>query len=109
MSVSLIPEKETVQTITGTATEVFTDCASHLALDDQGKVVSLSPVSCDGGSWVKIDGTMVRTSSGFVAAPQGYDKHPHGLQPGQRVRAVALKTARGLTLECPQCTITVGA
>ena len=108
MSVSLIPEKDAVTTVRGTATEVFTDCRSHLALDDQGAVVNRSPVSCDGGSWVVVDGNRIQTSSGFVSSDQAYDKHLADLQPGQSVTAVALRTARGLTLECVQCGLRLG-
>jgi hypothetical protein len=94
-------------TFQGTVTEVFTDCQSHLGLDDQGKVVDLGPASCDGGSWIEIDGTRIRTSSGFVSSDQAYDRHPAGLRPGQQATVVAYKTASGLTLECVLCKVSI--
>lgn len=109
-SVSLIPEEEGIVTLTGVVTAVFSDCESHLVLDDGDEVRSLGPVSCDGGSWIEIDGTRIRSSSGYTASDQAWDRHWRGLQPGVRATVTAAgANGRGqLNLDCPVCGIAVG-
>ncbi len=105
--VSLIPTDDTIRTIAGELTEVFTDCASHLVMAPGGQIRSIGEISCDGGSWIKVDGQMIRTSSGFTSSDQAYDRHVAGLQPGQQVTVVAIAAGgRGtLSLDCPACGI----
>lgn len=96
-------DKRTV--VKGLVTEVFTDCVSHLALEN-GEVVSRNPVSCDGGSWIIVDGRRIQTSSGMTAGG-GFDNHDPDLRPGQQatVNAVSPAGGGGLTLDCPGCHI----
>lgn len=110
-SIVLIPEPEGITTFTGTVTAVFTDCQSHLSLDDNGAVQSLGPASCDGGSWIELDGVRIRTSSGYTTSDQAYDRHWQGLQPGVTATVTAIAPGgRGqLTLDCPLCGIAVGS
>lgn len=108
-SISLVPGKDTRITLHGIVTEVFTDCVAHLVLED-GRVVSRSPVSCDGGSWIVVEGTRVVTSSGFVAGDQEFDRHDPDLRPGTRVNVNAMVPAGSTvpTLDCPGCGIRGG-
>ena len=105
------PNAEATSTVSirGLVTEVFTDCQSHLVLNEAGQVVDGGPVSCDGGSYVVVDGTKVFTSSGFTSADLAFDKHPRNMKPGLQVAVVA--TAIGgaggpLGLACSTCQIT---
>jgi hypothetical protein len=104
------PGGDATVTVRGRVTEVFTDCQSHLVLNPQGKVVPRNPVSCDGGSWIEVDGTRVRTSSGFVASGRAFDRHDPGLRPGTMVAVTARSPAGNgpLTLDCPTCGIGPG-
>jgi len=99
---------ETVS-IRGTVTEVLTDCVSRLVLSDAGKVVDGGPVTCDGGSYILVDGTRVFTSSGYTSADLAYDKHPSNLKPGQQVSVTAARADSGpLTLNCDTCRVRIG-
>ena len=105
------PTGEKTVIVRGQVTEVFTDCRSRLILDAAGEVESVGPVSCDGGSYIVVDGTRIHTSSGFVAADDAYDKHIPTLRPGQTVTVTAIPTgATGgrLTLDCVLCGIVLG-
>lgn len=102
------PEKSRV--IRGTVTEVFTDCQSRLILNDAGEVESVGPVSCDGGSYIVVDGTRIQTTAGFGASEDNYSKHPANLRPGQRVSVTTVPTESAggmLTLDCVLCRVTV--
>lgn len=94
----------------GTVTEVFTDCVSRLLLTDTGQVVQGGPVTCDGGSYIVVDGTRVFTSSGFTSADLAFDKHPSNLKPGQEVSVIAVRTGGSsgpLTLACDSCRLRI--
>ncbi|MEM9566132.1 MAG: hypothetical protein AAGA93_26160 [Actinomycetota bacterium] len=101
-----VPADEVI-TITGELTEVFTDCASHLVVAPGGQIRSIGEISCDGGSWIKVDGRMIRTSSGFTTRDQVFDRHLADLQPGQQVTVAAIAlSGQGLfSLGCPTCGI----
>ena len=98
---------ETV-TIRGVVTEVFTDCQSRLVLNDDGEVVRVGPVSCDGGSHIVVDGIRIQTSSGFVPAEMYFDRHPRDLLPGTQVRVVAVRLSYGHSLDCDRCGVSIG-
>jgi len=101
--------KETV-VIRGKVNEVFTDCQSRLVLNQEGKVESLGPISCDGGSYIMVDGIRIQTSSGYVPAEMAFNKHPDNLRPGQQVMVVAMPYPDGgglLTLDCDSCRVRV--
>lgn len=103
------PDRITV--IRGMLTEVFTDCQSHLVLDDNNQVVPMSTVSCDGGSYIVVDGKTVRTSSGFVSSDRYYDRHNSLMRPGKQVVVSAVPSellADTWTLNCASCSITGG-
>ena len=105
------PTGEKTVIVRGQVNEVFTDCRSRLILNAAGEVESVGPVSCDGGSYIVVEGTKIHTSSGFVAADDAYDKHIPTLRPGQTVTVTAIPTgATGgrLTLDCVSCGITLG-
>lgn len=107
---SVNPGKDGMLTIRGTLTEILTDCQSHLRLDSEGQVVEVSPVSCDGGSWIVVDGNRIQTSSGFVSEDQAFDRHDPSLRPGRQVVVVAVSppgVAR-LSLDCPVCRVNGG-
>ena len=91
--------------VSGTVTEVFTDCYQHLILTEDGGVDDSGPVTCDGGSWVVINGIRIGTASGFVRSDDDvYDKHLRDLQPGDLASAIAIPTANGaLNLNCEGC------
>lgn len=93
----------------GTVTEVFTDCVSRLLLTEAGQVVQGGPISCDGGSYIVVDGTRVFTSSGFTSADLAFDKHPSNLMPGQEVSVTASRvgTSGPLTLACDTCRVRI--
>ncbi len=96
--------------IRGVVTEVFTDCSSRLVLNEAGEVVQGGPVTCDGGSYITVDGTRIFTSSGFTSADLAYDKHPVNLKPGQEVAVTAapIGGAGGpLGLACDTCRVRV--
>ncbi len=100
------PEKTIV--IRGMVTEVFTDCQSRLVLNDAGEVESVGPVSCDGGSYIIVNGNRIHTTAGFVASEDYYAKHPSDLRPGQNVAVTAVRSASAggiLTLDCVLCTV----
>ncbi|MEM7322362.1 MAG: hypothetical protein AAF531_04685 [Actinomycetota bacterium] len=97
--------------IRGVLTELFTDCRAHYVLGGDGSVTQLNAVSCDGGSYVVVDGTRIQTSAGYVPAGQYYDRHDPALRPGQRVvvsATAAPQTPAALTLNCGQCGIALG-
>lgn len=99
------------QTVRGTLTEVFTDCAAHYVLGSDGNVEQLEAISCDGGSYVVVDGKTIRTSAGNSPAGQYYDRHNPALRPGQQVvvsATAASQASAALTLNCAQCGITLG-
>ncbi len=94
----------------GTVTEVFTDCVSRFVLTEAGEVVASGPISCDGGSYIIVDGTRVFTSSGFTSADLAFDKHPSTLKPGQQVSVTATRTGGAggpLTLDCDSCAVRI--
>jgi len=99
------------EVVSGTVTEVFTDCYAHLVLTDDGEIDVIEPVSCDGGSWVIIDGIRVATASGFVLTDdEVFDRHIRDLQPGETATAVATATSGGaLNLDCDECSLRRGA
>lgn len=97
--------------IRGILTELFTDCQARYVLGDGGGVEEIGPVSCDGGSYVVVDGKTIRTSAGYVPAGQYYDRHNPALRPGQRVvvsATAASQTSAALTLNCARCGISLG-
>lgn len=96
---------EGVVAISGTLTTNFTDCVSHQVLSESGEVNEDPALSCDGGSYIIVDGTEIRTSSGL--SPLHYDKHTTA-EPGAVVRVLADATGTyGLTLDCDSCGVTV--
>lgn len=105
------PEGPELQIVSGTVTEVFTDCYTHLILTEEGESVVIEPVSCDGGSWVIIDGVRIETASGFVLTDdEVFDHHIRDLQPGEVATAVAVLTdADTLDLNCDECGLSRGA
>lgn len=91
-------------TIAGIVAEVFRDCQSWLVLNSDGEPESRPEVSCDGGSFVVVDGQRIQTTSGYVAAADAFDKHPAGVQPGDFVVVTAINGPYGgLTLNCDGC------
>lgn len=95
-----------VTVIRGVTTEVFTDCQSHLVLTADGSVENVSPISCDGGSYIVVDGRRIQTSAGFVPAEDYYDKHPADLMPGDSVMVQAREHDGGwLSLDCEPCSV----
>ena len=98
-----------VTTISGLLTVVFTDCQSRLVLNDSGEVENVGPISCDGGSYIVVDGIRIQTSAGFVASDAYWDKHPSNFQPGQTVVVTAFVHSSGrLDLSCNQCSVRWG-
>ncbi len=93
--------------VRGTVTEVFTDCVSRLVLTETGQVVETGLISCDGGSFIVVDGTRVFTSSGYTSADLAFDKHPSNLKPGMDVLVTAVRRGGSgpLTLDCDSCRI----
>ncbi len=93
--------------VRGTVTEVFTDCVSRLVLTETGQVVETGPISCDGGSFIVVDGNRVFTSSGYTSADLAFDKHPSNLKPGMDVLVTAVRRGGSgpLTLDCDSCRI----
>lgn len=105
------PAPEKMITITGVVTEVFTDCMSRMILNGAGKVEIITPVSCDGGSYIIVDGMRIQTTSGFTEPDDHFGKHPTWLRPGHTVRVTAIPTGAGgrlLTLDCVQCLVELG-
>ena len=98
-----------IVSLSGTVTEVFTDCVSRLLLTETGQVVQGGPVSCDGGSYIVVNGTRVFTASGFTSADLAFDKHPSNLKPGQEVSVTASRigTSGPLTLACDTCRVRI--
>ncbi len=95
-----------VTVIRGILTEVFTDCQSHLVFTQDGTVESLSPITCDGGSYIVVDGRRIRTSAGFVPEEDYFDKHPEDLTPGDSVMVQARENDGGeLSLDCDPCSV----
>lgn len=91
-------------TISGIVTEVFRDCQSWMVLNEDGVAEPRSGVSCDGGSFIVVDGRRIQTSSGYVAAEMTFDKHPAELQPGTFVVVIAVNGPYGgPTLDCDRC------
>lgn len=97
--------------IRGMLTELFTDCQAHYVLGSGGGVELRDAISCDGGSYVVVDGKTIQTSAGFSPAGQYYDRHDPALRPGQQVvvsATAASQTSAALTLNCRQCGIALG-
>lgn len=91
-------------TVAGIVSEVFRDCQSWLVLNEDGEAEHRGGVSCDGGSYIIVDGNRIQTSSGYVAAGMAFDKHPADLQPGKFVVVTAVDGPYGgLTLDCDRC------
>ena len=64
-------QSETGQkTISGVVEEVFEDCSRWRVFED-GKVVEKDQISCDGGSFIVVDGVKIKTSAGFTT-PENY-------------------------------------
>ncbi len=97
------------QVVSGTVTEVFTDCASWLVLNDEGAVEDGGPISCDGGSYIMVGTIRIKTSAGYVAPGSPYyDKHIADLLPGTTVSVVTMEDPNGPhTLNCEDCGISV--
>ncbi len=104
------PDGSALQVIQGTVTAVFTDCQQHLVLTEDGEIDDSGPVSCDGGSWVIIDGTRIGTASGYVSGPEYvYNHHIGDLLPGEQATAVAATNSYGaLNLNCEACSLRRG-
>jgi hypothetical protein len=106
------PTADKMISVRGTVTEVFTDCQSRLILNEANQVESVGPVSCDGGSYIIVDGRRIQTASGYVMNEADvFGKHIVALRPGQRVSVTAVYTASAggmLTLNCVLCEINVG-
>lgn len=96
--------------ISGVVTEVMTDCASHLVLGADGSVENAGAVTCDGGSFVIINGTRIYTSSGYVPAELAFDKHSSKLRPGMSATVIAAPITDGgpLGLRCDACSLQIG-
>lgn len=97
--------------ISGTVSEVFTDCVSRLVLSEAGQIQSVSPVSCDGGSHIVVNGMRIQTTAGYGLEEDWFGNHPSDLLPGQRVTVVAVEDSRMggiLSLDCVRCGVTVG-
>ncbi len=95
--------------ISGLVTEVMVDCQSHQVLGDNGKVEDTGAVTCDGGSFIVVNGTRIFTSAGFTAAEFYWDKHNPKLRPGLNVSVVAAPIAGGpLGLACDECGVRIG-
>jgi hypothetical protein len=97
--------------IRGILTELFTDCQAHYVLGGGGVVEQRDSITCDGGSYVVVDGKTIQTSAGLVPAGQYYDRHNPALRPGQQVvvsATAASQTSAALTLNCGQCGIALG-
>ncbi|MEL6984692.1 MAG: hypothetical protein AAFO29_19855 [Actinomycetota bacterium] len=93
-------------TLSGPVTEIFTDCQSWLVLNEDGEAEHRNDISCDGGSFITVQGQRIQTTSGFVPAELAFDKHPVGLQPGDAVVVTAIHGPYGgLTLDCDSCGI----
>ena len=105
---SFVPTDDSIVTISGLVTEVFTDCQSHLVLAGD-EVHSQDEVSCDAGSWIVVDGVRVRTSSGFTTSDQAYDRHRPDLRPGDRVTVTAVTPGgrNQYSMDCPLCSIEI--
>ena len=97
--------------IRGILSELFTDCQAHYLLGAGGVVEQRDSITCDGGSYVVVDGKTIKTSAGLVPAGQYYNRHNPALRPGQQVvvsATAASQTSAALTLNCAQCGITLG-
>lgn len=107
---SMVPDgADRMIIIRGTLTELFTDCQAHYRLAADGSVELAEAVTCDGGSYVVVDGNRVQTSAGYVPGNQYYNRHNPNLRPGQRVVVSAVASnQRSLTLACSQCGIALG-
>ncbi len=95
--------------ISGVVTEVLVDCQSHQVLGDSGQVEDTGAVTCDGGSFIVVNGTRIFTSAGYTAAEFYWDKHNSKLRPGVSVSVVAAPIAGGpLGLACDECGVRIG-
>lgn len=93
-----------VVTVAGLVSEVFQDCQSWLVLNENGEAEHRDGVSCDGGSFIMVEGQRIQTTSGYVAADAAFNKHPSGLEPGEFVVVTAINGPYGgLTLDCDRC------
>ncbi len=102
------PPVETTR-ISGTVTEVMVDCVSHQVLGDDGSIQDVGAVTCDGGSFIVVNGTRIFTSAGYTAAEFYWDKHNSKLRPGISVSVVAAPVAGGpLGLACDECGVRIG-
>lgn len=100
----IVPGDGQLVTVAGIVTEVFLDCQSWMVLNEDGDAEHRGGISCDGGSYIVVDGTRIQTSSGFVSADMAFDQHPVELQPGTFVTVTAVKGPfGGLTLDCSRC------
>lgn len=90
-------------TIRGLLTESFADCQALTVLDRNGNpVVSDEPVTCDGGSWILVNNTRIRTEAGNVMS--GYFNKHKKILPGTIVEVKTAKDQYGtLSLSCDGC------
>lgn len=91
-----------VKAVSGQVTEVFEDCSRHLILED-GVVIESDEVSCDGGSYIVIDGIIVYTASGFVPENESYSTDLEGLAPGDYAEVTYITTAYSNQINCDEC------
>lgn len=105
--ISLIPDPgDKPVAFTGTITAVFTDCLSHRYLAEDGSIQD-GTITCDGGSWIEVNGLRIRTSSGFTADDQAWNRHPSSAVPGQQATVRALSGRTGYSLECMTCSVEI--
>ena len=98
--------------LSGVITEVFNDCDSLWVLTDgEPTKKEGAPITCDGGSWIKVGATQIRTTSGFTVRELSYDRHTvdgERPMPGMTVIVRAIDDGSGqLSLDCLTCGISL--
>ncbi len=91
-------------TVSGQVNEVFEDCSRRRVFKD-GEIVDKQDISCDGGSYLIVEGVQVYTSSGYTSAESYFEYDISNIDPGDMLQVTYDRGEFRNTINCGQCNI----